>query len=74
MFGVNATEAFLVALWFIGTGCAVANYAQGQRGLRGAVLIAVAAVVPVLGSLTAVAVFVTNLRRRPQHADPPIAR
>jgi hypothetical protein len=74
MFGVNATEAFLVALWLIGIGCAVAGCAHGRHGLRGAALIVVAVVVPVLGSLLAVAVYVTHLRGTPQHADPPVLR
>ncbi len=62
MFAVTATEALLLVLWLIGVGCAVAVYTDGRRGLRGVALIAVAVVVPVLGSLLAVAVFAVHGR------------
>jgi hypothetical protein len=74
MFGINGTEALLVALWFIGIASAIAAYVNGHRGLRGVMLIAVAVVVPVLGSLLAVAVFAMHVRREAQHADHPVTR
>ncbi len=74
MFGINGTEAVLVALWFIGVASAIATYAHGHRGLRGAMLIAIAVVVPVLGSLLAVAVFALHMRREARHADHPVTR
>lgn len=70
MFAITGAEALLVALWLIGVVCAFANYSRGHRGLSGVALIAVAVVVPVLGSLVAVAVFGMNVRggaRRPEH-------
>jgi hypothetical protein len=70
VFAINGTEAVLTALWLIGTALAVANYTRGHRGLRGVALIAAAVVVPVLGSLLAVAVFAMHLRGGAQHAGP----
>ena len=74
MFAINGTEALLVALWLIGVACAVANYTHGHRGLRAVALIAAAVVVPVLGSLLAVAVFAVHKRGRVQHPDHPVTR
>jgi|tagenome__1003787_1003787.scaffolds.fasta_scaffold19906701_1 hypothetical protein len=62
MFAMNGPEALLTVLWLIGVVFAVANYGRGHRGLSGVALIAVAFVVPVLGSLAAIAVFVLNAR------------
>jgi L-cystine uptake protein TcyP (sodium:dicarboxylate symporter family) len=78
MFAINGTEALLSALWLIGLVCAVASYSQGRRGLGGAALIAAAVVVPVLGSLLAVAVFVMqrlfvmHMRGRVHRGDHPV--
>lgn len=74
MFAMNGTEALLAALWLIGIACSVANYTHGHRGLSGVTLIAAAVVVPVLGSLLAVAVFVMHVRGGAQHADHPLTR
>jgi hypothetical protein len=80
MFAINGPEALTSALWLIGVVCAVASYSQGRRGLGGVGLIAAAVVVPVLGSLLAIAVFVMQrlfvirMRGRVHHADPPGAR
>ncbi len=70
MFAINGTEAVLAVLWLVGTACAVADYIRGHRGLRGVALIAAAVVVPVLGSLLAVAVFAMNMRGGAEHAGP----
>jgi multisubunit Na+/H+ antiporter MnhG subunit len=71
MFGINGVEALFVVLWLVGIACAVADH---QRGHRRAVLIAVAVVVPVLGSLLAVAVFAAHYRGGAHHVDPPVTR
>lgn len=69
MFALTGSEALLAALWLLGVGCAVAAYTHGRRGLRGVALIAAAAVVPVLGSLLAVAVFAMHMRGSARRAD-----
>lgn len=74
MFAINGAEALLAALWLIGVVCAVANLARGRRGPSGVALLAAAIVVPVLGSLLAVAVFVMHMRGTADRADPPVAR
>jgi hypothetical protein len=73
MFAINGTEALLAAVCLVGVVCAVASYSQGRCGLGGVMLIAAAVVVPVLGSLLAVAVFAMNMRGR-AHPDHPATR
>jgi hypothetical protein len=71
MFAINGPEALTTLLWLVGVVFAVANYGRGHRGLGGVALIAAAVVVPVLGSLAAIAVFLLNMRsdtvRREDH-------
>lgn len=64
MFAINVPEGLLLVLWLIGAVCAVANYSMGRRGLGGALLIAAAFLVPVVGSLFASIVFALDERTR----------
>ena len=74
MFAINGPEALLAVLWLVGVVFAVANYGRGHRGLSGVALVAAAFVVPVLGSLAAVAVFLLNMRGDTAHRADHTAR
>lgn len=72
MFAINVPEGLLLVLWLTGVVCAVANYSLGRRGLGGALLIAAAIVVPVVGSLFAIIGFALDERTR--RAGHPVGR
>ena len=74
MFAVDGTEGLLLALWLIGVVCAIADYSRGFRGLGGLALIGTAVVIPVVGSLLAVVVFMMDMRGRAHRADHSVTR
>lgn len=63
MFEINWQEALLLVVWLAGVIAAITVYANGRRGLRGALLIAAAVLVPILGALLAITVLVLDSRR-----------
>jgi ABC-type siderophore export system fused ATPase/permease subunit len=63
MFAVNRLEVVVLVLWLVGIICALAYLARSSRRMAGVALVAVAIVVPVAGSLVAVAVFAMHARR-----------
>lgn len=63
VFVLNATETALALLWLIGLVCALIVYGHYKRDVSGALLIVVAVVLPVVGSLAGVATYVSAVRR-----------
>jgi hypothetical protein len=64
MFALTLPEIALVVVWVLGLGAAVAAASLGGSRLKGVGLIAVALIIPVLGSLIAVVVLAARLRGR----------
>ncbi|MFC8732555.1 hypothetical protein ACFT5B_08865 [Luteimicrobium sp. NPDC057192] len=62
MFELSPAEAVVVVAWLVGIGCAVARVRAAGPRLTSLGVLALAVVVPVVGSLLAMAAFVRRSR------------